>query len=87
MAKKAQRNQAVLTISPTPPVQKGSMTVTVQGGRPGMVLTVEFDPGGTQQWTVGQDGTASGTVPGNATSVWVSAPGAVSAQSVVAPAP
>lgn len=73
-----------ISISPMPPVQKGSMVI-MYTGRTGTTLTVEFDPGGTQQVVIGGDGKATVTVPANATSVVVSGGGAAAVGSVVAP--
>lgn len=61
-----------ITIHPNPPVAGRNATITYTGPV-GTVLTLEWDPAGTPTTAkIGKHGTATITVPANATSLIIS---------------
>lgn len=80
--------QPVITISPIPPRQGGTMEIGYSGKLP-VTLEIDWDPAGTPtSVTIPVGGTAKVTVPANATSVIVVDPtpgGAAANGSMIAP--
>ena len=80
--------QPTITISPIPPRQGEKMTITYTGKLP-VTLELDWDPAGTpSSVTIPVGGSATVTVPGNATSLIVADPtpgGASPASTTISP--
>lgn len=81
--------QPVITLSPLPPTQGGTLEISYTGA-PGTTLELDWDPPGTPTTVViGPNGTATVTVPAKADSLIVKDPtpnGAQAAATSVTPA-